>query len=121
MKLIIKTAAIFTLVFLCNLGFSQAQNSNYVKEVDEKTEKKILKAESKLEKIDEKIEKAETKLNKDQNKFETQNAKGDLSPNDVIKWNKKLDKQNSKIEKLEKQAQKLEEFLAPYSRIEDGN
>lgn len=67
-----------------------------------KEEAKIKKAEAQLEKKREKLEKTNERYQKDLDNFQKKNADGKLSPTDVAKITKGLNKQVKAMEKLEK-------------------
>jgi len=79
--------------------------------VSTKTQEKIEKAKEKIEKYNEAHEKAITNLQKTRADFDKKNLAGKLSPNDVEKITKKMNKQSKSIEKLEKKIRKEKEFI----------
>ncbi len=79
--------------------------------IDAKTQEKIEKAQVKIEKYKADHEKAVAKRQDLRENFEKKNSAGKLSPNDIEKITKKIDKQAKSIEKLEKKMAKLEKFI----------
>lgn len=92
-----------------NSTFAQSESTSTKNELKE--EQKIQKAKVKLEKSKLKLSKTKDKYNSRLSKFERDNSAGRLSPNDISKITKKLEKQRKAIENLQKQIVKLESFL----------
>jgi len=57
------------------------------------------------------------KYDKNLSKFQSKNSKDDLSPNDVSKMTKALNKQTDDIEKLGKEIEKLQKYLKEAGEI----
>ncbi|WP_192346562.1 hypothetical protein [Algoriphagus sp. Y33] len=83
--------------------------------VDAKVQEKVKKSIAQLEKYKGQHEKAVEKRIDLRTDFEKKNSAGKLSPNDVAKITKKIDKHSKSIEKLEKKMKKLEVYISENS------
>ncbi|MDR7132152.1 hypothetical protein J2X69_004519 [Algoriphagus sp. 4150] len=79
--------------------------------VDAKTKEKVEKSIASLEKHKVQHEKAIKKRQDLRTNFEKKNSAGKLSPNDVQKITKSMEKQSKSIGKLEKKMKKLEDYI----------
>lgn len=80
--------------------------------VDAKTQIKIEQSKEKIQKYNEQRRKAVEKLDNMRADFDKKNLAGRLSPNDVEKIMKKINKQSKTINKLEKKIAKEEKFIS---------
>tara|TARA_R110002020_G_scaffold287003_2_gene502490 strand:- start:4272 stop:4616 length:345 start_codon:yes stop_codon:yes gene_type:complete len=106
---------IFTFILLGGLLYLSpseimAQEVN-TSTADAKTQEKVEESKVKLAKYTEDHQKALEKNQELKADFEKKHASGKLSPNDVEKMTKKMDKQAKSIEKLEKKMSKLDEYI----------
>ncbi|PZX50248.1 hypothetical protein [Algoriphagus chordae] len=92
-----------------------AQTVTTATKAELKTQEKLLDSKVKLEKYEQDHEKAIEKRQDLRADFEKKNSSGKLSPNDVEKMTKKMDKQSKSIEKLEKKMDKLKKYIAENS------
>ena len=84
--------------------------------LDEKTQKKVDKAMADLEKDRARLLKDQARYDKDLAKYEKKKAKGDLSPNDIIKSEKGLKRDLNNIENLKKRINDNQAFLDKYKQ-----
>ncbi|MEB2786693.1 hypothetical protein [Algoriphagus persicinus] len=85
--------------------------------IDAKTQEKVIKVKVKLIKYKEDHRKALEKRQDLREDFEKKNSAGKLSPNDIEKVTKKIDRHSRLIEKPEKKMRKLEEFIKENTSI----
>ncbi|MDX5338769.1 MAG: hypothetical protein LPK25_07070 [Cyclobacteriaceae bacterium] len=113
MKILTRISFVLILLMAVNSLTANAQSTEnqQVDKKELKLAKKIEKAKTNLAKSKSKLSKLEEEQSKKTIKFEKQNAKGNLSPNDVTKIKKSLENLAKKIEKEEAKIESLEEFL----------
>lgn len=78
---------------------------------EQKAEVKLANAKLDLEKSKSKIIKLKASHAKKRQNFEKKNSQGKLSPNDIAKQSKALDKLGSQIDKEQKNIERLEAFI----------
>jgi len=83
------------------------------KEVDKESKqaKRTAKLQAKIAKASKRLKTENVKLEKLKRRFKKKELKGDLSPNDIIKLNKKIEKQTKKAAKRERKLAKLKRKL----------
>ena len=110
MKNLILALTLFAGLYLVSPTISFAQEV-IISSSDSKTQEKVEKSKAKLEKYKEQHTKAVEKRLDLRTSFEKKNSAGKLSPNDIGKITKKIDKQSKSIGKLEKKMKKLEDYI----------
>ena len=84
--------------------------------LDEKTQKKVDKAMAELVKDRDRLLKDQARLDKDRAKYEKMKAKGQLSPNDTLKMERGLMKDQMDIDKLKKRINDNQALLDKYKQ-----
>lgn len=114
MKKFLSIFAIVTLWAGLGLGNAFAQEviaTSELSKKEQKAEVKLAKAKLDLEKSKAKLMKLKASHTKKRQSFEKKNSQGKLSPVDIAKESKALDKIGSQIDKEEKNIQSLEAFI----------
>jgi flagellar biosynthesis chaperone FliJ len=114
MKKILAIITVFALWVSLGIGNSMAQEviaTTELSKKEQKAEVKLAKAKLDLEKSKSKLSKLKEAHTKKRQTFDKKNSQGKLSPNDIAKYTKALDKLGSKIDKEQKNIVKLEAFI----------
>jgi len=112
-----KILSIFAIVALCSgLGLAKVNAQEVIatsemSKKEQKAEVKLAKAKLDLEKSKANLIKLKEAHTKKRQTFDKKNSQGKLSPNDIAKYTKALDKLGSKIDKEQKNIEKLEAFI----------
>jgi biopolymer transport protein ExbB/TolQ len=120
MKKLFRAFSIMTAILLLQpaVFFAQAttnpQSASAPKQLDEKTQKKVDKAEINLAKDKKTLSKAEEDYNKGMAKHTKKQKQGKLSPDDELKEAKAKQKAEKNIAKLRQRIAKNEAILAQY-------
>lgn len=114
MKKILSIITVFALWASLGISNSMAQEviaTSELSKKEQKAEVKLAKAKLDLEKSKSKIIKLKASHAKKRQNFEKKNSQGKLSPNDIAKQSKALDKLGSQIDKEQKNIERLEAFI----------
>lgn len=114
MKKILSIITVFALWASLGISNSMAQEviaTSELSKKEQKAEVKLAKAKLDLEKSKSKIIKLKASHAKKRQNFEEKNSQGKLSPNDIAKQSKALDKLGSQIDKEQKNIERLEAFI----------
>ena len=106
--------------FVMKITYLHAQHTNYdaslsissKKPLDENKQKKVDKTRANLARAQKRLANKQSDHDKELARFEKKIAHGDLSPNEMIKWEKSLDKEGREIEHLKKKIADQEKHLA---------
>lgn len=114
MKKILSIIAVIAIWASLGISTSMAQQviaTSDLSKKEQKAEVKLAKAKLDLEKSKSKTIKLKASHVKKRRNFENKNSQGKLSPNDIAKQSKALDKLGSQIDKEQKNIEKLEIFI----------
>ena len=114
-KLIMKRSLLSLILFfalgLATASLAQVNGPSKEQTKELKVQEKVRKAKVDYVNTEKAIEKENARLNSLKTKFEKDRAAGKLSPNDIDKINKRINKQTAKIKKMERKMESLKQYI----------